>query len=49
MTDPEVEKSSMKANARDIGMSTYNDDDEGMEDNPSLNQSRISDYFYPKM
>ena len=33
----------------DIGMSACNDDDEGMEDNPSLNQSKILDYFPPKM
>ena len=45
MSDPE--KSPKRDVLEDVDMSNINNEEEEMEANPNLNQSRISDYFPP--
>ena len=46
MSDPE--KSPKRDVLEDVDMSNIDNEEEEMEANPNLNQSRISDYFPPK-
>ena len=46
MSDPE--KSPKRDDLEDVDMSNDDNEEEEMEANPNLNQSRISDYFTPK-
>ena len=46
MSDPE--KSPKRDVLEDVDMSNIDNEEEEMEANPNLNQSRISDYFPPR-